>query len=272
MTRRFALCADDFGLTAPISEGIAALAHQGRLNLISCMSTPASWLPHAALLRDLPASVETGLHVNLSEGEPGSAALRQHWARFPSLPQLIGAAHLGRLPLAAIAQECDWQWQRHVDATGRAPTFVDGHQHVHHLPGVRDVIVQLARQHGLRVRNTARVLGPGYTVKRWLIAHTGGVVLQGLLRRHGIAHNHSLLGVYDFQQPDVRALMQGWLRRMPDQGGLVFCHPAAPGAADGIGPARQREAAYLASAAFAEDLQAAGFSLGSPWTESSSGC
>ena len=58
--------------------------------------------------------------------------------------------------------------------------------------------------------------------------------------------------------------MRGWLARLPAQGGLIFCHPGqrSPEAArDPIAAAREREWAYLASDAFATDLQAAGVTL-----------
>jgi len=63
--------------------------------------------------------------------------------------------------------------------------------------------------------------------------------------------------------PRLAALV-GRLARLPATGGLIFCHPGRRSpdtAADPIAAAREREWAYLASEAFAADLQAADVSL-----------
>jgi predicted glycoside hydrolase/deacetylase ChbG (UPF0249 family) len=271
--RTLHLCADDYGLRPGVSRCIFELAARGRLSALSCLSNAEHWATAAPALRDLPSSVEVGLHFNLSEGRPASAALRAVWPQLPPLPRLIAAAHLRRLPLAAIGEEWSAQWQAFVDAQGRPPDFVDGHQHVHHLPGVRELVLAAAARTGVAVRNTGRVLGPGWALKRWLIAHTGGTQLLAALQAQGLRHNAVLLGAYDFVASDYRALMRAWLAQVPAEGALLFCHPghADAGFADAIGAARKREAAYLASAEFAEDLAAAGVTLAPAWLRSSSG-
>ena len=274
--RLLALCADDFGLAPGISAGIARLAHAGRLNAISCMTNGAHWVRAAPLLTGLPAQVDIGLHLNFTEGRPLSAALAQRWPQFPSLPALIGRAHLGALPRAALRAEAQAQLAAFVQAHGCAPAFVDGHQHVHHLPMLRGVVLELidSVQPRPAVRSTGRVRGPGADLKRWLIERTGGRALARALARRGVAHNAALLGAYDFVDPDYRALMQGWLVTLPADGALLFCHPgdAATASAAGdavapdvIAPARLREAAYFGSAAFVADLAAANVSLGRVW-------
>jgi hypothetical protein len=77
--------------------------------------------------------------------------------------------------------------------------------------------------------------------------------------------------------------MLRWLAAAPASGGLLFCHPAAtadstldigvpdPGAPDAIAPARLREAAYLGSSSFAEDLATAGITLGHAWQSTPGG-
>jgi predicted glycoside hydrolase/deacetylase ChbG (UPF0249 family) len=188
---------------------------------------------------------------------------------------LLIDAGLGRLPLAAIGAEWQCQWDRFVDATGHPPAFVDGHQHVHHLPGVRDIVlaaVAAAPGRRVAVRNTGALRGPGAGLKRLVIRHSGGVALQAQLRRLGLPHNAVLLGAYDFRAHDYRAHMRRWLRAVPPEGALLFCHPgAADGdAGDPIAAARAREAAYLGSDDFAADLLAAGVSLGPVWRRTSS--
>jgi predicted glycoside hydrolase/deacetylase ChbG (UPF0249 family) len=160
------------------------------------------------------------------------------------------------------------QFTAFEQASGRAPYHLDGHQHVHHLPGVRDlVLAQVAARRGLRVRDTGCVRGTGHALKRWLIEATGGQRLRAALLRQGWQANTQLLGVYGFSGTGYRQLMQQWLKALPARGALIFCHPGTPdqGAdaqADPITTARVRELAYLDSDDFMQDLVDAGVSLG----------
>ena len=268
--RVLALCADDFGLAPGISAGIARLARAQRLTAISCITNSKHWEASAPLLAKLPASVDTGLHINLTEGRPLSPRLAKLWPKLPALPLLIVRAHLGLLPRAELRSEVHAQLAAFRAATGVAPKFIDGHQHVHHLPVLRGIILDMVEhvQPLPALRNTGRVLGPGSGTKRWLIENTGGRALARELAQRVMLHNPALLGAYDFIDPNYRALMQAWLAELPLEGGLLFCHPgeaAAGDPPDAIGAARVRELAYLGSDTFAQDLAAAGVTLGRVW-------
>ena len=271
--KTLALCADDHGLSAAVNRGIQQLASRGRLTDVSCLSNGPAWAAGAPALAALPGvalgTLRLGLHFNLTEGRPLSRALARLWPRLPTLPRLLVAAHLRQLPLQALRDELAAQWQAFTQATGRVPATIDGHQHVHHLPGLRDLVLErLAAQPGLLVRDTAVVLGPGYGFKRRVIAGTGARVLRRALQARAAQANTQLLGVYDFKATDYRALMQAWLAAAPPRGGLLFCHPGEADAinpihtTDAIASARVRELAYLGSEDFAQDLAAAGVQLG----------
>ena len=83
-----------------------------------------------------------------------------------------------------------------------------------------------------------------------------------IAREEGLARASALFGVYDFKG-DVAAYarhMAAWLADAPD-GALLMCHPATAAASDVIGPARQRELAFLASPAWPQALALAGLRL-----------
>ena len=265
--RPLLLCADDFGLTPGIDSAIAGLVRAGRLSAFSCLSNGPAWPVDAAQVAALRGPALAGLHFNLTEGRPLSPALARHWPLLPSLPRLLILAHLGRLPLAAVADELAAQWAAFVQASGCEPDFLDGHQHVHHLPGVRPALLRWLQRHPVPVRSTARLGGPGHGLKRRVIEHSGGRALARALAQRGLPHNRLLLGAYDFQA-DYRGLMQAWLAQVAPSGALLFCHPGQPSAGDApdaIAAARQRELAYLGSEAFAGDLSAAGVVLAPRW-------
>ena len=270
MTRVLALCADDFGLAPGISAGILKLARAQRLTAVACITNSPHWPEAAKLLAGLPATVDLGLHLNFTEGRPLSARLARRWPQLPGLPRLIAQAHVRRLPHSEVRNEVHAQLAAFNRALGKPPAFIDGHQHVHHLPELRQIILDMVEhvQPLPAVRNTGRLLGPGFGLKRWLIERTGGRALAGELARRAIPHNPALLGAYDFVAPDYQALMRRWLAELPAEGALLFCHPGThlPGdPPDAIGAARERELAYLGSVAFDDDLAAARVRLGRVW-------
>jgi predicted glycoside hydrolase/deacetylase ChbG (UPF0249 family) len=271
--RVLGVCADDVGLVDGVAESVVALATAGRLSAASCVTNAAGWRDAAAHLASSRPAIELGLHFNLSEGVPLSAALRAHWPTLPALPSVLARAHLRALPLAAIGAEFAAQVDAFAATLGRPPDFVDGHQHVHALPGVRRVVLDALASwpEAPAVRSTGRVVGPGAAFKRWVIEASGGRALERTLVARGIAHNRALLGAYDFRA-DYRPLMQAWLASVPDDGGLLFCHPGADGGegSDPIAAARRREADYLASDGFRADLAAAGVTVGATWAKRSS--
>ena len=274
--RPLLLCADDFGLSSGIDHAIAGLVRTGRLGAFSCLSNGPVWRGDAALAVALRGQAQLGLHFNLTEGRPLSESLARVWPRLPSLPRLLAQAHLRALPITAIADELVAQWRAFEQATGAPPDFIDGHQHVHHLPGVRGSMLRWlqAQPQPTPVRSTGRLGKPSFGIKRWVIEHSGGRDLAGALARPGGPHrlpsNALLLGMYDFKA-DYRPLMQAWLAQVPAEGALLFCHPGAAsaqgdaGLLDPIADARVRELAYLASDGFSADLAAAGVSLAPAW-------
>ena len=267
-----AICADDIGLVAGAADTATALGAAGRLTAASCVTTGALWPSEAKRV----AGVELGLHFNLTEGRPRSADLAAHWPVLPGLARLLALAHLRRLPMAAIAAEWQAQVDAFCDAIGREPDFVDGHQHVHHLPGAREVVLDgVSRwKRAPALRNTGHVMGPGAGLKGRVIEASGGRALEHQLVARGLRHNRVLLGAYDFEAA-YGPLVAAWLAAAPVEGGLLFCHPchassAKTAAGDAIAAARGREAAWLGGDGFGEQLAAAGVTPGSAWAARSS--
>jgi predicted glycoside hydrolase/deacetylase ChbG (UPF0249 family) len=248
--RGITLCADDYALSAPVSAGILALARAGRLHAISCMTDSPRWADDGALLRDLPG-VEIGLHLNFTEAFPAAQPVRP-------LSSLILACWLRRLDAAQVQASVRRQWDAFVAVMGRAPDFVDGHQHVHQFPQIREALLALLAEQSYQgwLRNlTGLQATPGMGFKILILKLLGAGHFAALCHHAGLRSNPYFSGVYDFSpQADYRGLMQGWLRASP-AATLIMCHPAQAGAGDGIGLARLHEFTYLQSADFISDCQ-----------------
>jgi predicted glycoside hydrolase/deacetylase ChbG (UPF0249 family) len=70
-------------------------------------------------------------------------------AFLPHLKDLLAKQLRGGLALAEVRRELDAQISR-VKEAGIAVTHLDGHQHVHVLPGVARIVAELAAAHGVR--------------------------------------------------------------------------------------------------------------------------
>ncbi len=250
MTRRIVLCIDDFALSTGINTAALALAHAGRLGAISCMVGAPAWAQGAPLLRRLDGtSIDIGLHLDFTE-----APLQAELGR--PLGQLISMAYLRRLPRVRIRREIDAQLDAFEAGLGRPPDHVDGHQHVHQLPVVREMLLAALRERGLRcwVRGTDRAPGE-HGFKPWLIHQLGGPRLRRLAARDHLTVSPRLLGVYDFTggAGRYRELLSAWLSSARD-GDVLMCHASserpAGATSDPIAQARWAEYQVLSGEAF----------------------
>lgn len=255
--RSIAVCVDDFGLHAGVNEAVLGLARRGRISATSCMVGGVAWRPWTAALRALdPATIDVGLHLDLTQ-HPLDARLRH------ALPAWLLRSYAGLAPPAGLRAEIEAQLDAFEAGLGRPPAHVDGHQHVHQLPGVRAVLLDVlaARYPGQRpwLRNTRPA--PGERVaKARLIEQLGSAGLARLAARKGFGQNGHLLGVYDFQGNGAAylALLGGWLRQAA-AGDLLMCHPASKSPmTDRIGLARRTEYLVLSGPACGELLARAG--------------
>lgn len=127
------ICADDFGMNPGVDEAVLQLAAQGRLSATSCMSGAPRFRADAAALA--ASGLQTGLHLNFTE------ALGDARGLYLPLSRLIASAYLRRLDGARLRAQIARQLDDFEDAMGRAPDFVDGHQHVHQLPQLRSALL-----------------------------------------------------------------------------------------------------------------------------------
>jgi len=257
--RCIALCIDDFGLHAGINHAALQLAGLGRVTAIGCVVGAPAWKDWSRGLTPLDTEgIDIGLHLDFTEF-PLMAASRR------TLPALIASAYSGRLDERLLRAEIDAQLDAFELALGRAPAFVDGHQHVHQLPGIRRVLLEVLDQRcgafrpWLRRTRCARTQG----WKPRVIEALGAAALSRLATRRGYPQNQRLLGVYDFTGSPRRyqALLRGWLASASD-GDLLMCHPSMPvRAQDPILAARIDEYEVLAGTGFVEALAEAEVAL-----------
>src|SRR5204863_5882053 len=143
LPRRIWLCADDYGLADGINRAIRDLIARGRLNATSVMVVGAAiGRAEVAALQDAAANsprCAIGLHATLTAPfRPLTMHFRPlNGGLFPSFPKLMIAGFARRLDPEIIQSEVAVQLAAFAGQFGRAPDFVDGHQHVQVYPQVR---------------------------------------------------------------------------------------------------------------------------------------
>lgn len=255
--KRVVLCADDFGMDPAVDAGILQLLGMGRLTAVSCLAEAPAFEADLEALQAFREAADLGLHLDLTGGSQGES----HWG----LPALLLRAYLGAIDGAEVGRRVEAQLDRFERLAGRPPDFIDGHQHVHQFPRVRDALVGVLRRRYGRKLPYVRCTVPSHPsgVKPRVVAALGGKALRAALDRQGIPHNRDFAGVYALD-PRKRygELMKGWLHGI-EEGGLILCHPGLPGGEprDPIAPARVAEYRYLSSEEFAAALASASAAL-----------
>lgn len=271
------VCADDYGLAPGVNEAIAGLIAAGRLSATSCMVGLPDWRPGVGRLRAALAvsPADVGLHLTLTDQRPLSRAPRlAPGGRLPALGPLLARGLARQLPGDAVRDEIRAQLDAFEDAWGAPPDYVDGHQHMHLLPTVREALVEeIVRRYpagSVYARDCRErpvtVVRRGVAIPKALFLTWLGGGFARLARQAGIPMNVGFAGLHDFSgRVPFRTLMQAFLRQ-PGPRPLIHVHPGRVDAVlcerDGLTAPREAELAYLASGDFPEDLAAARVAVG----------
>ncbi len=263
--RRIVLCADDYGISPAVSSAIRDLIARRRINATSVMVVAPSFSRSeaAALLEATGDHASVGLHLTLTAPfRPAS----QHFTplhRGAFLP-LAAMAHRGlsrRLVPALLDAEIAAQLVAFREQFGRAPDYVDGHQHIHVFPQISEALLRVVKH----TAPQAWVRQCGRAVRKTL--EPKGLILDGLSRRlqrlaaaHGVPTNPAFAGTYAFRaKADFAKLFPKFLDRLPD-GSVVMCHPGKVDAElirlDPLTDLREREYAFFFDDGFPQLLAA----------------
>lgn len=275
MSRRIWLCADDYGMSPGVNRAIRDLIEMGRLNATSVMVVgPAIGRDEVSALQSAAKAnprCAIGLHATLTAP---FRPLTMHFRPLDGglfLPnaKLLRRGLAGRLDFELIHTEVTVQIQAFADLFGRAPDYVDGHQHAQLFPGVRQAFLAAVKEAVPKawIRQCGRD-------RQWAqrLDSPKALVLDALsaqFRKHAaraeLAFNPAFAGAYDFsKKPEFGALMRQFLQGMPE-GGLVMCHPGIVDdvltSLDPLTVQREREYEFLRSEHLLPMLAAHGLTL-----------
>ncbi len=273
--RIVALCADDYGLSHGVSAGILEALDAGRLTAVSALVNGPRWPAMGRELLRHCENADVGLHFNLTLGRPlAPMPTFAPTGTFPGVREVIGLAMRGKLPTEEIRAEIDRQLDRFEAVMERRPDFVDGHQHVHGLPGIREALLDamLARRLAGRawVRDAAdrahRIALRRAHMGKALSVRTLTSGLRRAAKRRGFEVNDGFSGFSDFDPgKDYASAFETYLRA-PGRTHLIMCHPGHVDeelrALDPVTTTREQELAFLLTPRLPEMLEKRGLKLG----------
>ncbi|HLZ13120.1 MAG TPA: ChbG/HpnK family deacetylase [Candidatus Acidoferrum sp.] len=211
--------ADDLGWTTGVNRGIAEAHRSGIVTSTSLLANGVAFDDGVNVSRALPA-LGVGVHLNLSDGAPVN-----HARKVPSLVDAHGKLSggpeqlllkLARRKLKLGEVEVEWEAQiEKIRAAGISPTHLDGHKHVHMLPGLFSIALKLAKKHGI---GSIRISSEASSLRAALSGKSGRDA--GVKLKQGI-------------QARALKLLSGDARKLADQTGIeaadFFCGIAQTG-------------------------------------------
>ena len=230
----FVLIADDFGITEGVSEAIVELLKAKKISGASAICTLPNWSQLAFDLAKFREQRDIGLHLNLTLGSPiSSMPCLAPTEQFPPLPVLISKVLTGRICTLEICKEIFYQITAYANAIGELPTFIDGHQHVHALPIIRNALFDSMKKISPNWRPWLRnpseplsaIISRGEEVRKSIIISTLSYGFKPLADAQGYPTNDSFAGVSGFDpNRNLNDTFSRYLKR-PSRRHLVMCHP-----------------------------------------------
>ncbi len=242
--------ADDLCWTEGVNRGIVEAFGNGIVTSTSLLANGAAFASGVAAARSAPR-LGVGVHLNLSDGAPVAdretvTSLLNDEGAFAGGPEslLLRRARRGLL-LDEVEREWDAQIQKVRDA-GIEPTHLDGHRHVHMLPGLFEIALRLAKRHGigairvsLEASSLRAALSSGETQRAGVVMKQG-VQARGLkllardareqAERAGIATADYFCGIAQTGEMTLEGVTQ-FLKSLPEGTTELMCHPGYADAA-----------------------------------------
>jgi len=211
---RISVTIDDFGLTTAVNEAARICLQENCVDSLSILATGAAFKNAVSIASSSPVSVS--VHLNCMEPPFLSGA---------EFPESYTAWMRKSDELAEQVRE-EWRMQiESILTSGMMVTMLDSHRHVHHLPGLREVALDLALEYGIGTIRTA-ILPDRWKRPSGLILHKHGKTLAEMAAVRGIGTPDAILG-FSCSGGVTRKYLEDMSDKIEDMGLVeLVMHPA----------------------------------------------
>jgi hopanoid biosynthesis associated protein HpnK len=242
--------ADDLCWTPGVNRGIVEAFRNGIVTSTSLLANGAAFADGVDAARSA-RGLGVGVHLNLSDGAPVAeretvTSLLNDEGLFAGGPESLLLRHARR---GLVLREVEAEWEAQIEKArdaGIEPTHLDGHKHVHMLPGLFEIALRLAKRHGiaairvsLEASSLRAALSAGEKRRTWVVMKQG-VQARGLkllardarkqAARAGIATADYFCGIAQTGELTREGITQ-FLKSLPEGTTELMCHPGYADAA-----------------------------------------
>ena len=163
---RLIINADDLGYSQHRDAGIFDAFEHGAISAASLMVNGPTAVE--AVRKAMAMGLYLGLHLNLTEGPsltgPCSITTNENEMFYKNEFWKLIMKDVQKY-VEAIDKETRAQIERFRELTGQLPTHIDGHQHVHIIPGIPDILAPIFREYGVK---STRIPDEDVSTCEWL--------------------------------------------------------------------------------------------------------
>ena len=217
--------ADDYGYYPCISKGILEAANAGVVTATGILanspdlSTQLAWL-------DGVNGLDVGVHLNLTFRQPLTAVIAEKLARwdssFPSAYAMSALLLTGKITLADVRGE----WRAQIEACqGKNVRFLNSHEHIHMLPVLFPLALELAQDYGIPYLRLTRADWRSPFGVSALIRNTLMQTMQAVNQHRHKIKTPVFLGLSRSGKLDYDYLATIFAKLKPGQRYELMCHP-----------------------------------------------
>ena len=157
---RLIVNADDFGRHEKINEAVERAVREGCLRSATLMPGGAAFDGAAEIAGRQPA-LGVGIHFTLANGFPVlppeeiPSLVTEEGVFYDDYLSFLKRYLKGRVRLAEVRSELAAQLRK-MESAGVKLTHADSHQHLHHVPGILGIVLELAEGAGIRALRVSR--------------------------------------------------------------------------------------------------------------------
>ena len=218
--------ADDYGYFPGISRGILDAARSGKLTATGILANSPDLKVQLQWL-DAVDSLDIGVHLNLTHRRPLTAAMAEKLSRwngeFPGAYPMSLMILTGQVGINEVRAE----WRAQIEACqGRKLVFLNSHEHIHMLPVLFPLILELAHEY--------RIPHVRLTQAEWLLPSGASALLRNMLLqsmhminqlRFNTVQAPVLLGLNRSGKLDLAYLAKIFSKLTPGKTYELMCHP-----------------------------------------------
>ena len=228
------ICADDFGITEKVDRAIIELILNKRVSETSCMTLTQNFKKSSKELKKISVNFGKGIHITFTDfNSLTSPKSITENGKFLSLQSLFLKIFKKKISKYEVYNEIESQIDYFEQTMDCKPDFIDGHHHVHQLPVISDVILEVLKKRYKNdipwIRNThekkIKILKRNISLFKTFLLSYYGNRLKKMAIKNSFKTNNGFSGIYNFSKTtNYKELFKKFLISVNNEH-LLMVHP-----------------------------------------------